>query len=54
MGLFLGKLLSSISWGTKDYGILMIGLDNAGVNSVNLDYVFLSILYIVGLSWFAM
>jgi hypothetical protein len=32
MGQFIGKLLSSISWGTKVYGILMVGLDNAGQN----------------------
>lgn len=32
MGQFIGKLLSSISWGTKAYGILMVGLDNAGQN----------------------
>jgi small GTP-binding protein len=34
MGSLLGKLLSSISWGTKDYGILMIGLDNAGKTTI--------------------
>lgn len=39
MGHFLGKLLSTISWGTKDYGILMVGLDNAGEESFFLSLV---------------
>ncbi|KAG0587324.1 hypothetical protein KC19_2G156200 [Ceratodon purpureus] len=34
MGQLIGKLLSSVSWGTKAYGILMVGLDNAGKTTI--------------------
>ena len=43
MGQFIGRLLSSISWGTKACGILMVGLDNAGDNSFFLAELFNSV-----------
>jgi len=36
MGLYLGKLLSSVWWGKKTYKILMLGLDSAGMSRASL------------------